>query len=175
VDILKAWAVYYPLKCAVVLWAMFIGERLGFLVLSVEKGPALKEGVEMGWSVLAVYYAAVAVVAAFLFRWTVSRFVVSKMAKEDARRLSLFRYCKAWVVYAAVTFALGHLIVAVFEYTIFELVLGSMAEAPWPGWLCRAVRPLAFTSVSLLVFRWTVIKLLLVDRTARFASKAEVM
>ena len=69
VDVLKAWAVYYLLKCTVVILAMHIGEPLGFLVVSVEKGPGLQEGVEMVWGALAVYYIAVAVVAALLFKW----------------------------------------------------------------------------------------------------------
>ena len=72
VDVLKAWAVYFLLKCAVVILAMHIGEHLGFLVVSFEEGPGLQEGVEMAWAVLAVYYFAVAVVAAFLFKWAVS-------------------------------------------------------------------------------------------------------
>jgi hypothetical protein len=166
VDVLKAWAIYYLLKCTVVILAMLIGERLGFFVFSLEKGPGLQEGVKMAWGVLAVYYSAVAVVAAFLFKWAVGRFIVSKTVQEMPVPLSLFLYCRAWVVYAAITFALGYLITLVLEYTILELVLGSSAETPWTGWLRRSVRPIAFTSVSLLVFRWTVIKLLLADRTA---------
>ena len=165
VDVLKAWAAYYLLKCAVVILAMHIGERLGFLVVSVVKGPGLQEGVEMAWGALAVYYSAVAVVAAFLFKWAVSRFVVSRIVQEMPVHLSLFLYFRAWVVYATITFALGYLITLVLEYTILELMLGSFAEAPWSGWIRKSVRPIAFTLMSLLVFRWTVIKLLLSDRT----------
>ena len=172
-DVLKAWAVYYLLKCAVVILAMHIGERLGFLVVSVEKGPGLQEGVEMAWAALAVYYIAVAAVAAFLFKWAVSRFIVSKMVQEMPVHLGLFRYLRVWVVYATITFALGYLIALVLEYTILELMLGGLAEAPWTGWLRKSVRPIAFTSVSLLVFRWTIIKLLLADRTAVASPKAK--
>ncbi len=146
VNILKAWAIYFLLKCAVVTFAMHIGEHLGFLVVSVVEGPSLQEGVETAWAALAVYYSVVAVVAAFLFKWAVSRFVVSKIVREMPVRLSLFHYVRAWVVYASITFALVYLIALVLEYTILELMLGSL--------------------VSLLVFRWTVIKLLLADRTA---------
>jgi hypothetical protein len=173
VDVLKAWAVYYLLKCAVVISAMYIGERLGVLVLSIENGPGLQEGVETAWGALAVYYTAVAVVAALIFKWAVSRFVVSKMVREKPVRLSLFLYCRAWVVYAAITFALGYLITLVLEYTILELILGSLAEAPWTGWLRKSVGPIAFTVVSLFVFRWSVIKLLLADRTAVASPKAK--
>jgi hypothetical protein len=87
--------------------------------------------------------------------------------------LSLFLYFKAWVVYAAITFALGYLITLVLEYTILEIMLGSIAEAPWTGWLRKVVRPIAFTAVSLLVFRWAVIKLLLSDRTVPASANAE--
>ena len=172
VNVLKAWAIYYLLKCAVVISAMHLGERLGFLVVSIEKGPGLQEGVEMGWGALAVYYGAVAAVAALLFKWAVSRFVVSRIVQEVPVHLSLFVYCRAWLVYAAITFALGYLITLVLEYTFLELMLGRLAEAPWTGWLRKSVRPIAFTSVSLLVFRWTVIKLLLGERTAPASSKA---
>ena len=173
VDMLKAWAIYFLLKCAVVISANCIGERLGFLTVSVEKGPGLQEGVEMAWGALAVYYIAVAVVAAFLFRWAVGTFIVSKMVQEMPMHLSLFRYLRVWVVYATITFALGYLIAIVLQYTILELMLGSLAEAPWKGWLRVSVRPIAFTAVSLLVFRWTVIKLLLADRTAVASPKAK--
>jgi hypothetical protein len=166
VDVLMAWAVYYLLKCAEVLLAMHIGERLGFFVVSVEKGPGLKEGVEMAWVALAVYYTVVAVIAAFIFKWAVSRFVVSKIVQATPPHLSLFLYFRVWVVYAAITFALGYLIAVVLEYTILEPLLGSFAEAPRAGWLRMSVRPIVFTTVSLLVFRWAVIKLLLADRTA---------
>lgn len=173
VDVLKAWAVYFLLKCAVVILAMHIGEHLGFLVVSFEEGPGLQEGVEMAWAVLAVYYFAVAVVAAFLFKWAVSTFIVPKLVREEPVELSLFVYGRAWVVYATITFALGYLIAIVLQYTILELMLGSLAEAPWKGWLRVSVRPIAFTAVSLLVFRWTVIKLLLADRTAVASPKAK--
>lgn len=173
VDILKAWAIYFLLKCAVVISANCIGERLGFLTVSVDKGPGLQEGVGMAWVALAVYYTTVAVIAAFLFKWAVSRFVVSKIVQEEPMQLSLFLYCRAWLVYASITFGLGYLIAIVLQYTILELMLGSLAEAPWTGWLRMSVRPIAFTAVSLLVFRWTVIKLLLADRTAVASPKAK--
>jgi len=172
-NVLKAWAVYYLLKCAVVILAMHIGERLGFLVLSVEKGPSLQEGVEMAWAALAVYYGAVAVAAAFLFKWAVSKFVISKMAHERPVPLSLFLYCRAWVIYAAITFVLGYLIALVLEYTIFDLTFGSLAETPWAGWIRMSVRPIAFTSVSLLVFRWAVTKLLMADKTVLASPKTK--
>ena len=174
VGVLKAWAVYYLLKCALVILAMHIGERLGFLVVSVEKGPGLQEGVEMAWAALAAYYIVVAVIAVFLFKWAVSRFVVKKMAQETPVHLSLFLYGRAWVIYATITFALGYLITLVLEYTVFEIMLGSLAEAPWIGWLRLSVRPIAFTLVSLVVFRWTVVKLLLplADRTALASPRA---
>ena len=172
VDMLKAWAIYFLLKCTVVLSANCIGELLGFLTVSVEKGPGLQEGVEMAWVALAVYYATVAVIAAFLFKWAVGRFVVSKIVQEEPVHLSLFLYCRAWLVYASITFGLGYLITLLCEYTIFDLMLGSLAEAPSTGWVRKSVRPSAFTLVSLLVFRWTVIKLLLADRIAPASPKS---
>jgi hypothetical protein len=144
---------------------MYIGEHLGFLVASVEKGPALQEGVAMAWVALVVYYSAVAVIAALLFKWAVGRFVVSKMVPKKPVHLSLFRYCSAWVVYASITSVVGYLITLVLEYANLEVMLGGLAEASWTGWLRKSVGPIALTLVSLLVFRWTVIKLLLADRT----------
>lgn len=175
VDVLKAWAVYFPLKCAVVMLAMRIVECLGFLVVSDEKGPGSETAVEMAWGAWAMYYIAVGVVAAFLFKWTVSRFVVSKMVQEKPVDLSLFVYGRAWLVYAIVTSALGYLVARVLAYTILGLMLGSVGEAPWTGWLRKSLEPIAFTLVSLLVFRWTVIKLLLGDRTALDSPKSQVM
>jgi hypothetical protein len=174
VDVLKAWAIYFLLKCILVILANLIGERLGYLVFSIEKGPSLKEGVEMGWLLLGITYGPLIVVAAFIFKWAVSRFVVSKIVQETPVQLSLFLYCRAWVLYAAITFVLGHLITLVLEYAILELILGSLDEAPWTEWLRRFVQPTVFTVVSLLVFRWAVIKLLLADRIARASSKAPV-
>ena len=173
VDVLKAWAVYYLLKCAVVLLAMYIGERLGFFVISFEKGPALQEGVKMAWVALAAYYTTLAVIATFLFKWIVHRFVVSRMAREVPIHLSLFLYCRAWLIYATMTYALGYLIALALEHTILELLLRSLADAPWVGWLHKSVRPIAFTAVSLVVFRCTVIRLLLADRTAPHSPKAK--
>ena len=60
-----------------------------------------------------------------------------------------------------------------FEYAIFDLMLGSLADAPSTGWVRKSVRPSAFTLVSLLVFRWTVIKLLLADRTVLASPNAK--
>lgn len=174
VDVLKAWAIYYPLKCAVVILAMHIGERLGFLVVSIEKEPGLQEGVEMPWAVLAVYYSALTVVAAFLFKWAVSRCVVSKIAQKMPVHLSLFHYCRAWVVYAAITFVVGYLITLVLDSAIVDPVLGRLPGVPWAGWLRKSVRPIIITSVSLLVFRWIVTELLLADRTAMASPKAQV-
>jgi hypothetical protein len=165
-DVLKAWAAYYLLKCVVVILAMHIGERLGFLVVSIEKGPGVQEGVGTAWGVLAVYYSVVAVVAALLFRWAVSKLVVSRMAQVAPVRLSLFDYCKAWVVYAAMTFTLGYLITLGLDYAFFHLMMNSSTEASWTGWLRTALRPITFTLVSLLVFRWAVIRLLLAKRSA---------
>ena len=122
-----------------------------------------------------MFYIAVAVVAALLFKWTVSRFVVSKMVEEEPVDLSLFVYGRAWLVYAIVTSALGYLVARVLAYTILGLMLAGCAEAPWTGWLRMSLEPIAFTSVSFLVFRWTVIKLLLADRTAPASPKAQVM
>ena len=175
VDVLKAWAVYFPLKCAVVMLAMLIGERLGFLAVSDEKGPGSEKAVEMAWGAWAIYYVAVGVVAALLFKWTVSRFVVSRMVQEKPVDLSLFVYGRAWVVYAIVTSALGYLVARVLAYTILGLMLGSVAEAPWTRWLRKSLELIAVTTVSLLVFRWTVIKLLLGDRTALASPKSQVM
>jgi hypothetical protein len=163
-NILKAWVIYFLLKCVVVISAMYIGEHLGFLVASVEKGPALQEGVS--WVALVVYYGAAAVIAALLFKWAVGRFVASKMIQETPVHLSLFRYCGAWVVYATITSVLGYLISLAVEFTILEVKPGGLAEAPWKVWLCRSAPPIAITLVSLVVFRWTVIKLLLADRPA---------
>jgi hypothetical protein len=160
VDVFKAWAVYFPLKCVVVLSATRIGEGLGVLVVSDEKG------LEMAWAAWAMYYTVVGGVAALLFQWTVSRFVVSRMVQEEPIHLSLFTYGRVWLVYAIATTALGYVVSQVLEFTILELMLGSLAEAPWAGWLRKSVQPISVTVVSLLVFRWTVTKLLLRDRTA---------
>jgi hypothetical protein len=170
-DILKAWVIYFLLKCAVVITAMYIGEHLGFLVASVE-GPTLQEGVAMAWVALVVYYSAVAVIATLLFKWAVGRFVVSKLVQETPVQLSLLRYCSAWVVYATITSVLAYLITLVLEYTNLEVMLGGSVDASWTGWLRRFAGPIAVTLVSLLVFRWTVTKLLLADRSLPASPKA---
>lgn len=174
-DVLKAWVVYFALKCAVVILAMLIGERLGFIVFSIEKGPSPKEDVALAWLALVVCYAVVAVIAAFIFRWAVGRFVVSRMGQEAPAHLGLFLYCRTWVIYASITFVGGYLIALPLDYAIFELALGGFADASWPEWLRPFLQPIVFTLLSLFIFRWAVIKLLLADRTALASPKARVM
>ena len=76
---------------------------------------------------------------------------------------------------AQLTFALGYLVARVVAYTILGLMLGSVAEAPWTGGLRKSLEPVAFTLVSLLVVSWTVIRLVLGDRTALGSPKSQVM
>ena len=175
VNVLKAWAVYFVLKCALVMLATRIGERIGFLVVSVETGAGAEEAAETAWAAWAVYYIVVGSAAIFFYKWTVRWFVVSRMDQEEPVHLSHFAYGRAWLVYAIVTSALGYVIAQVLDYTILTLMLRSFADAPWTGWLRKSLGPITFTSVSFLVFRWTVIKLLLADRTASASPKAQVM
>lgn len=166
-DVFLAWTVYFSLKCVVVVSATRIGEGLGVLLVSAEKG------LEMAWAAWAVYYTVVGGIAVLLFRWTVHRFVVSRRIREEPLHLSLLTYGRVWLVYAIVTTALGFLLSRALEYTILDLVAGRWVEAPWTGWLRNSVQPVSVILVSLLVFRWTVTKLLLRDRTAP-ASPIEV-